>query len=258
METPIVFRVNGQQVVGMLHMPDRRKGRVPAVVFFHGFTGTKVEPHRIFVKTARALAAAGIAALRFDFRGSGDSGGEFSRMTVTGELKDARAALAFLRKQKGIDPARIGVVGLSMGGAVAAEILGEDRAIRAAALWSPVASLEKLIRNHMPPTGRRQLAQMGVVDDHGNAVGKMFFDDSVRHRPVKAIARTKAAILLVHGSNDGTVPVEASGEYERALRKARRAVVRHVIEAADHTYNSLEWETQVIALTLGWFTCNFG
>ncbi len=258
METPIVFRVSGQQVVGMLHRPDRRKGRVPAVVFFHGFTGTKVEPHRIFVKAARALAAAGIAALRFDFRGSGDSAGEFSRMTVTGELKDARAALAFLRKQKGIDPARIGVVGLSMGGAVAAEILGEDPAIRAAVLWSPVASFERLIRRHMPPNGRRQLKQMGVVDDHGNAVGKAFLDDSLRHRPLKAIARTRAAVLLIHGSDDLAVPVLASREYEAALRKARRAVVRHIVKGADHTYNSLEWETPVVALTLGWFTCNFG
>jgi uncharacterized protein len=258
METPVVFRVSGQQLVGMLHLPDRRKGRVPAVAFFHGFTGTKVEPHRIFVKTARALAAAGIAALRFDFRGSGDSEGEFSRMTVTGELKDAHAALAFLRKQKGIDPARIGVVGLSMGGAVAAEILGEDRAIRAAALWSPVANFKRLLLRHMPPGGRRQLRQMGVVDDHGNAVGKMFVEDSVRHFPVKAIARTKAAVLLIHGSDDQVVPVAASREYESALRKSRRAVIRHIVKGADHTYNSLEWETQVVALTLGWFTCNFG
>ena len=37
-------------------------------------------------------------------------------MTVTGELKDARAALRFLRNQPGVDPRRIGVLGLSMGG----------------------------------------------------------------------------------------------------------------------------------------------
>jgi uncharacterized protein len=258
MEEPVVFKVNGQQVVGMLHLPDARKERVPGVVFFHGITGTKVEPHRIFVKTARALAAAGIAALRFDFRGSGDSAGEFSCMTVTGEVKDARAALAFLRKRKEIAPARIGIVGLSMGGAVAAEILGEDPAIRCAVLWSPVAKFERLIRMHMPPTGRRQLKQMGVVDDRGNAVGKSFFDDSLRHQPLKAIARTRAAVLLIHGSEDQAVPVRASREYEAALRKAGRAVVRHVVKGADHTYNSLAWETEVIALTLGWFTCNFG
>ena len=58
MEKPIVFKSQGQQIIGVVHMPERRKGKVPAVVFFHGFTGTKVEPHRIFVKMARALARA--------------------------------------------------------------------------------------------------------------------------------------------------------------------------------------------------------
>ncbi len=39
--------------------------------------------------------------------------------------------------------------------------------------------------------------------------------------------------------------------------KARRAVVRHVVPGADHTFNSLPWELQVLALMLDWFRCNF-
>ena len=51
----ILFVVDGkvgitdvdEQIVGMLHLPERRAKKMPAVVLFHGFTGTKVEPHRI-------------------------------------------------------------------------------------------------------------------------------------------------------------------------------------------------------------------
>lgn len=258
MEKPVVFQSNGQPVVGILHRPEKRRGRVPAVVFFHGFTGTKVEKHRLFVKMARALANAGIAVLRFDFRGSGDSAGEFSRMTITGELKDARAALRFLRTQPGVDPSRVGVLGLSMGGLVAATILGEDPRIRTAALWGAVSKTEKLVKSRMPPEGRRQLEEMGVVDDRGNAVGRAFLEDLGTHAPLKAIVRTRASVLLVHGGDDQTVPPSSSRAYEKALRKARKAVVRHVIRGASHTFDSLAWETELIALTLDWFRCTLG
>ena len=70
-EKPIVFYNKGQHLNGVLHSPAECDALYPAVVFFHGFTGTKVEPHRIFVKTARELSAIGFYALRFDFRGSG-------------------------------------------------------------------------------------------------------------------------------------------------------------------------------------------
>ena len=257
MEILIAFKSQGMQIVGMLHMPDRRKGKIPAVVFFHGFTGTKVEPHRIFVKQARALAKAGIAALRFDFRGSGDSEGEFSSMTLSGELKDARAALDFMRSRPGIDASRIGVLGLSFGGAVAALLLGSDPDIRAAALWAPTGSTDEMVERRYTAKAGRQLKQMGCADFYGNAVGKCFFDDVVKYRPIQAITKTRAPVLLVHGSKDQTVPVRVSREYEAALKKARCAVAKHILPGADHTFNSLQWELQVLALTLEWFRCNF-
>src|SRR2546426_5960176 len=64
----------------MIHRPERARARRggPGVVLFHGFTGDRMESHWLFVKCSRALALAGIASLRFDFYGSGESEGEFS------------------------------------------------------------------------------------------------------------------------------------------------------------------------------------
>lgn len=256
MERPVLIKSSGQRMVGILHVPERRRGRVPAVVLFHGFTGTKVEPHRIFVKMARALCGAGMAVLRFDFRGSGDSEGDFSMMTISGELKDARAALRFLRTRPIVDPGRVGVLGLSMGGLVAAEMLGEDPRLRAGVLWSPVSHPDRLLEARMTPEARRELRQMGFVDDRGNAVGKPCLDDMLRHRPLEAITRTRAPVLLLQGDQDETVPPEASKAYEAALKKAGRTVIRKNIRGADHTFSSLAWETQVLALSLEWFRCH--
>jgi fermentation-respiration switch protein FrsA (DUF1100 family) len=76
---------HGQRLHGMLHLPKEQTGSVPASLLLHGFTGSSSSDNRALVQQARRLAAHGIAALRFDFRGSGQSEGEFSEMTIAGE-----------------------------------------------------------------------------------------------------------------------------------------------------------------------------
>src|SRR5690349_11530430 len=102
MEIPVTFDCRGEQIVGMLHLPEGR-GRHPAVLLLHGFTGTKSEAHGMFVKMSRALVDHGIASLRFDFRGSGDSGGSFEEMTIKSEVIDATEAVRFLARHKNIN-----------------------------------------------------------------------------------------------------------------------------------------------------------
>src|SRR5208282_4030624 len=95
------------------------------------FGGTRVEPHRLFVKTSRLLAREGVASLRLDFRGSGESEGDFQSMTLSREIKDAKAALDFLRSQPGVNLERVGILGLSMGGYVAASVAAQDPSLKA-------------------------------------------------------------------------------------------------------------------------------
>ena len=83
MEQFAQFSVDQQRLYGMLHSPDTPAPATgwPSVVVLHGFTGNRIEGHRNFVLLARKLAARGVACLRFDFRGSGESQGDFSEMT---------------------------------------------------------------------------------------------------------------------------------------------------------------------------------
>jgi hypothetical protein len=101
-------------MAAVLHLPDGR-GRAPAVLMCHGFTGHKAEAHRLFVHTARRLMQEGLVVLRFDFLGSGDSEGLFEEMTIRGEVEDALNALAFLRGHGRVDAARVANAGLLAG-----------------------------------------------------------------------------------------------------------------------------------------------
>ncbi len=253
METPVTFLSQGRQLVGMWHQPDVEPSPWPAVVFFHGFTGNKVEAHRLFVECARRLCERGIACLRFDFRGSGDSEGDFVDMTVLGEVADARAALAWVRAQTGVDAKRIGVVGMSMGGLVAAYALGDDPGVRAAVLWNPVANPQDMAERRRTPDAPSQIEQLGYVDRNGWAVGLPFLSQLRELVPVERIVRGNASVLIVYGDQDQSVPNEEAFTYERALREAGRSAEIHGVAGGSHTFDPIPCKREAIDETIRWF-----
>ena len=89
-------------------------GRVPAVVLLHGSTASDRNNSRLplpglFWQLADTLGRRGIAVLRYDQRGIGESSGASDSATVQVRAADARAALAYLRRRTDVDPARLGV-----------------------------------------------------------------------------------------------------------------------------------------------------
>ena len=252
METPVVFESKGQQIVGMLHVPNGR-GRVPAVLLLHGFTGTKTEQHRMFVKLSRALADHNIASLRFDYRGSGDSAGNFEDMTIRSEVADAGEALRYLSRHKRIDSRRLALVGMSMGAAVAALLVGRERTrFKTMVLWAPVAEGAGILDELSTPDAVAALAQTGITDHDGNLVGVSFIRQFVEMRPLKEIVKTRCPVLLVHGTKDVTVPHNHCEMYEKTLLHHKRIVKKVLIAGADHTFNKYAWEQRAISETVDW------
>ncbi len=242
MQQPVTLEVGGQQLVGMVHYP--AKTPAPGVALFHGFTGHKAEAHRLFVQAARALAEAGLCVLRVDFRGSGDSEGNFEEMTISREVEDAEAILRFLFNLEGVLPHKLGILGLSLGGAVAALLAGNHPELKAVALWSAVADPLELWQTRLappPPPGPK-----GCYDLGGLLLGQQFLDDLPNHRPAEALGRYPGPVLVVHSKQDQVVPYEHS---QRFLA-AHQGVHEHlVLEEADHVFGTYEDTRRVISET---------
>jgi pimeloyl-ACP methyl ester carboxylesterase len=257
-EIPIRFENAGLGLAGVMHVPTREP-RYPCVVFLHGYTGNRMGDHCILVKAARELCRAGYGCLRFDFRGSGESEGDFADITVDGEISDAMAALEFLKGFKGIDPGRIGLVGLSLGGSVAA-CVGARAGVRSLALWSPWAFIDYLVERGgkvfkdpyawLPPNFKEAVKKKGRVDIGGYMRGKAFFESVAEIDPLREIAKYKGPVLIIHGSEDQVVsPANSEYIYDR-VTGTRRLII---IDDADHTFSSSYWENQVIMATKDWF-----
>jgi fermentation-respiration switch protein FrsA (DUF1100 family) len=234
----------------MIHRPPKRvKGRnIPGVVFFHGFTGDRMESHWLFVKCARALAEAGMASLRFDFYGSGESDGDFAEATLRGEIADALTAVEFFRHQPGIDPGRIALIGISLGGAIAASIASRARA-QALILWAAVAHLEEL-RALAQKIARPIPERSGFVEYNANVISLQFLDSIEKIHPLREIGRFRRPALIIHGSQDDTVPPSAAEDYFQAAGSQMKEKI--IIPGADHTFASLAWERQVIQRSVDW------
>lgn len=144
-EENITFEVAGQKVVGTLETPDGVE-KPPVVLMLHGFTGTRNElpvkdtDEGVFSRTARLLAEAGLASLRIDFRGSGESDGKWSDTTFASQIADAEAAVDWLKASDRVDGARIAILGWSQGGLVASHTASARPEVKAVSLWAPVVN----------------------------------------------------------------------------------------------------------------------
>lgn len=157
-------------LAGTLTLPEGA-GPFPAVVLVSGsgpqdrdesIAGTAMRP---FALLADAITSAGVAVLRYDDRGAGQSTGQFDRALTSDFTADAAAAIGYLATRDEIDPAQIGVLGHSEGGAVAAMLGAEDAAAFLISLAGPsVNGLDVLIVQN-----RRLLEAEGATQDQIDA-----------------------------------------------------------------------------------------
>jgi pimeloyl-ACP methyl ester carboxylesterase len=158
-------------LAGTLSLPDA-EGPFPAVLFLHGSgpidrdgnaPGLPMDAYR---QLAHALAEAGVASLRFDKRGVGESQGDSATASMTDLVGDARAALAALRSRPEIDPARVILVGHSEGAYIAPILAREDDDLAGIALLAGAARpLDEITRWQVETA----LRQAGAGDEQVEA-----------------------------------------------------------------------------------------
>ena len=199
LEELITFQSGAHQLVGMFHAPEGRAAG--GYVFCYPFGEERKSAHRAFVHAARAFAAAGFGVLRFDYRGCGDSGGEFHEATVQGWLEDIGSAVAALRSRLGAG--QMGLLGLRFGATLAAcaaeSIAGVSRLI----LWEPVldgrsyfaGDLRKKLIREMMTRGKSAGRRNQLLEELEHGKGEIDLDG---YRVTGALYAGVAGLNLAH------------------------------------------------------------
>jgi uncharacterized protein len=125
----ITFSSEGIELVGDLRVAGTG-GRRPAVALTGPLTGVKEQVTGTY---AELLAMAGLTTLAFDHRGFGESGGRRQHEDSQGKLADLRAAVSVLAARDEVDPARIGLTGICLGGGYVIRAAAADPRVRAVA-----------------------------------------------------------------------------------------------------------------------------
>jgi pimeloyl-ACP methyl ester carboxylesterase len=151
----LVFPSGADSCAAWFYPAAGQAGEAPVVVMAHGLSGTRRDRLGAF---AERFAAAGFAALVFDHRGFGDSGGEPDLFDPARQLEDWRAAIAFARSLPEIDAAKVATFGSSMGGGNALAAAAGDSGIAAAISQVPFLDIVRQAHRSSPLVAARMLA----------------------------------------------------------------------------------------------------
>ncbi|MEA2480186.1 MAG: uncharacterized protein QOJ07_2108 [Thermoleophilaceae bacterium] len=166
----VTFESGGIRCAAWLYRPGRDPGgRAPCVVLAHGFAGVREARLDAY---AERFAAAGFAALVFDYRFFGASEGEPRQvLDIAAQLDDWRAAIAYARTLDGVDPDRIVAWGSSFSGGHVAAIAAEDERLAAAISQGPFVDGIAVLKS-MGPRNAARLTAAGLRDEWARLRGR--------------------------------------------------------------------------------------
>lgn len=215
-------------------------------LFAHCFTCSK----DVFAasRIASALAAHGIATLRFDFTGLGASEGEFANTNFSSNVADLIAAANWLRENRAAPEL---LIGHSLGGAAVLAGAGDIAELKAVATIGAPADADHVVHNFQ--------ASLDAIESDGEAtvslagrqftIKKQFLDD-VRGTSLKdRISALKPALIVFHAPLDQTVGIENASAIFSAARHPKSFVS---LDGADHLLSRRQDAVFVADVLAGW------
>ena len=226
----VSFMSEGQKISGLLHIPDKENPL--CVIASHGLLSSKDSEK--YIALGERLSQEGMAMLRFDFRGLGESEGRMEDDTVSRRVIDLGTAIAFVRSHPALGK-KVGFIGSSLGGYVSLIRASMDQQIKGVVTWATPFHLDDLKSNK--GTEGHPLPEQA------------FFEDLPKHRLLPLLSRVTNC-MVIHGEKDELVPVDQAWEIFHNLGAPKEI---HMIEGADHRLTQPAHRQRAIQLTVDWF-----
>lgn len=244
---PFNLKVDGIDIIGQLYLPDGKR-LYPGVCLCHGIPGGQRQPGDLgYPGLAERICRLRRAVVIFNFRGTGDSGGN---LDIWGWTRDLTAVIDHAITQSGVDGSQLALVGFSAGAAVSVYVAANHpRVTSVAACACPVEFTFSALGTD-PQSIIEQFHSIGVIGDKG-------FPGSIEDwvggfemiKPWKYVALiSPRPLLLVHGSRDEIVAV---GDAARLYQRAREPKQKIVIDGAGHR---LRQDERAVVALLGWLS----
>lgn len=222
------------KLAAVIQKPDLVKGqKVPMVIIMHGFGGNMKAD--LLTAIADRLEKQGIASIRFDFNGHGESEGEFQEMTVPNEIEDAKNVYNYVKKLPYVG--KIALAGHSQGGVVAsmtAGILGK-RKISDVILMAPAAVLrDDAIRGNTFGKSYDPLDPPSYVELFGKTrLGRDYITSAFSLAIYETAEEYQGPACIIHGTGDRLVPYTYGERYHSIWKKSELVI----LDRADHGFS---------------------
>lgn len=228
---PITINTQAGPLAGLLHLPARIPA--PTIVCCHGMLSSKDSQKFAFI--AQELAKVGVAAVRFDFSGCGESQAELGNDLLSSRLRDLDAVLKYVTLQawhNGI----MGLVGSSLGGYLSLLTLASLRhSIEALVCWATPFDLSRIetgmqtsaeLKSFFPPA-----FDLGLP----NNLGKL--------PPVKGV-------LIIHGEQDELVHWKDAVRIYQRVNEPKKILL---VKDAEHRFLEPSCRKLALRATIEWF-----
>jgi len=237
--------------VGQIYIPEQRPS--PALCLCHGVPrGGISDPNdRGYPALAERFCQAGFVTLIFNFRGTGDSGGNFD---ILGWTRDLETVLDFLADMKEVEPGQICVMGFSGGAAVSIYVAAKDHRVSSLIACACPTRFRFAADTERAKSAIRHFRNIGIIrDENFPPTIEGWIDGFEQVSPLNWVQKiSPRPLLIIHGTEDEVVEPSSAWElYEQAAEPKDILI----IEGAGHR---LRVEEKAIDGALNWLRAQLG
>jgi dipeptidyl aminopeptidase/acylaminoacyl peptidase len=242
----VVLQVDGISIIGQIFLPDNHI-QYPVVCLCHGVpSGNLPDPNDGgYPILAERICCENYAVFFFNFRGTGDSGGN---LDILGWTRDLQAVIDYLHDLKNIDSSHLYLLGFSGGAATSVYVASKDKRVSGVVACACPAHFGLFMERENRGDIIERYRSIGAIrDDNFPPTVEGWFDNFQRVTPVNHIAGiAPRPLLLVHGDLDETVPISQARELFDKAGEPKKLII---LEGAGHR---LRQEERAVSFCIEW------